>query len=200
MVGGTGLYIKAFCEGFDPVPHIDETIRQKINSNYKAYGMAWLQQELKEKDPVFWETGEKKNPQRIMRALEVLYGTGKSITTFHTKKKEKRPFNILKVGLQISKEQLHKNINNRADAMIEAGLIEEVKSLLPYKNMNALQTVGYKEIFLYLEGKTNLQNAIDAIRHNTGQYAKRQMTWFKKDQSIYWLQAANIELIMSLLK
>ena len=200
MVGGTGLYIKAFCEGFDPIPEIDVAIRKRIIAAYNVYGLEWLQQELREKDPVFWKTSEKKNPQRLMRALEVLYGTGKSITNFHTRKKEKRPFNIIKIGLQISKEQLHTNIDNRVDAMIRSGLVEEVKSLLSYKDLNALQTVGYKEIFLYLEGKTNLQNAVNACKNHTRQYAKRQMTWFKKDKSIYWIEAANIELIMSLLK
>src|SRR5437868_801919 len=133
MVGGTGLYIKAFCEGFDPVPPVNATIRKKIIASYDAYGLTWLQNELKEKDPIFWETGEKKNPQRLIRALEVLYSTDRSITYFRTKKKEERPFNILKIGLQISKEQLHENINKRVDAMIEAGLIEEVKTLLSYK-------------------------------------------------------------------
>jgi tRNA dimethylallyltransferase len=162
--------------------------------------LEWLQQELREKDPVFWKTDEKRNPQRLIRALEVLYGTGKSITNFHTRKREERPFNVIKIGVQISKELLHTNINTRVDAMIRAGLIEEVKSLLPYKDLNALQTVGYKELFLYLEGKTNLQNAIDKIKYCTRQYAKRQLTWFKKDTSIYWIEAANIELVMSLLK
>src|SRR6266542_5617381 len=206
IAGGTGLYIKAFYEGFDPVPGIDEAIRKKIIVNYNDYGLAWLQKELKEKDPLFWETCEKKNPQRLMRALEVLYSTGKSITSFRKQKKHaqhavgKRPFNIIKIGLQISKEQVYQNINNRVDKMIEAGLVEEAKSLLPFKNLNALQTVGYKEIYSYLEGKINLQDAIDAIKSNTRQYAKRQMTWFKKDKSIYWIEAANIELIMSLLR
>ena len=211
MVGGTGLYIQAFCEGFDPFPEIDEAIRKKIIADYNAYGLEWLQTELKEKDPVFWETSEKKNPQRLMRALEILYGTGKSITSFRKKKKhaklaesrghpvEKRPFNIIKIGLQISKEQLHQNINNRVDKMIETGLVEEVESLLPYKNLNALQTVGYKELFPYLEGKISLQDTIDAIKYNTCQYAKRQMTWFRKDKSIYWIEAANSSLVMSFL-
>jgi tRNA dimethylallyltransferase len=200
VAGGTGLYVQAFCEGLDPVPPADEKIREKIITNYNSYGLTWLQEELKEKDPVFWKTSEKKNPQRLIRALEVLYSTGKSITNFRTKKKEERPFDIIKIGLQIPKEQLHENINNRVDKMIQTGLIEEVESLLPYKNLNALQTVGYKEIFLFLEGKTSLQNAIEAIKYNTRQYAKRQVTWFKKDKSIYWIEAANIELILSLLK
>src|SRR6266496_1912279 len=191
MAGGTGLYIKAFCEGFDPVPGSDEAIRKKIIANYNDYGLAWLQKELKKKDP-----------QRLMRALEVLYSTGKSITSFRKHAQHavgKRPFNIIKIGLQISKEQLHQNINNRVDKMIQAGLVEEAKSLLPFKNLNALQTVGYKEMYSYLEGKINLQDAVDAIKYNTRQYGKRQMTWFKKDKSIYWADAANPVYIMSLL-
>ena len=134
-----------------------------------------------------------------MRALEVFLTTGRSIITFQTKTKTRRPFKIIKIGLNIPKEQLHYNINARVDKMIENGLIQEVESLKPYKNLNALQTVGYREIFEYLEGDLSLMNAIDQIKINTRQYAKRQMTWFRKDKSICWIEAAHPGVAMSFL-
>lgn len=186
MVGGTGLYIKAFCEGLDNIPAIDYTIRQQITDNYHQQGLAYLQTELKAKDPLFWEKGEQQNPQRLMRALEVLLSTGQSITTFRRGEKAERPFNIIKIGLELPREKLYKQINDRVDAMIENGLVEEVQNLQSYKSLNALQTVGYAEIFEYLEGKKTLSQAIDDIKKNTRHYAKRQMTWFKKDTAIRW--------------
>ena len=199
MVGGTGLYIKAFCEGLDAIPGFDETIRKEIIEAYSKYGLGWLQNEVKEKDFLFWKTGEQQNPQRLMRALEVFLTTGQSITRFQTKTKRKRAFEIIKIGLNIPKEQLHYNINTRVDKMVENGLIQEVESLTPYKDRNALQTVGYKEMFEYLEGHLSLVNAIDGIKINTRQYAKRQMTWFRKDKSICWIEAAHLPLLMSFL-
>ena len=199
MVGGTGLYIKAFCEGLDEIPEVNEAIRKKIIDDYNSYGLTWLQKEVQQKDPEFWNVGEQKNSQRLMRALEVIESTGKSITAFRTKIKKERPFNIIKVGIKNSQEQLHKNINERVDKMIQQGLAEEAASLLPYKNLNALQTVGYKEFFEYLEGKISMDEAINQIKHNTRQYAKRQLTWFKKDKSIYWIDAADISLVVSLI-
>jgi len=197
MAGGTGLYIKAFCEGLDEVPAADEVIRKEIIEEYNNKGLLWLQEEVKKKDFLFWQTGEQQNPQRLMRALEVFLSTGKSITTFRTQVKKERPFNIIKVGLDISKEQLHSNIDIRVDKMIENGLVKEVESLWPNKNLNALQTVGYKEIFEYLQGSISLKDAIQKIKINTKQYAKRQMTWFRKDKSIYWIKAAQLQLLMS---
>ena len=186
MVGGTGLYIKAFCEGLDNIPAIDYTIRQQITDNYHQQGLAYLQTELKAKNPLFWEKGEQQNPQRLMRALEVLISTGQSITTFRRGEKAERPFNIIKIGLELPREKLYKQINDRVDAMIENGLVAEVQNLHSYKSLNALQTVGYAEIFEYLEGKKTLFQAIDDIKKNTRHYAKRQMTWFKKDMAIRW--------------
>jgi len=184
----------------DAIPKIDDSIRTEIIKNYNNNGLLWLQNEVAEKDTLFWETGEQQNPQRLMRALEVLLTTGVSITMFRTKTKKERPFKIIKIGLDISKEQLYKNIDARVDTMIEQGLVREVESLRQYKNLNALQTVGYKEIFEYLEGNFSLQEAIKKIKLNTRHYAKRQMTWFKKDKSIYWIKAADIPLIMSFIK
>lgn len=187
MVGGTGLYIKAFCEGLDAIPAIDPAIRQQVINGYEEKGLSWLQEQLRQKDPLFYEKGEMQNPQRMMRALEVAEATGQSIFSFRSKEKVKRDFNILKVGLDIPKEQLHQHIHIRVDTMIAAGLVEEVRSLMPYRQLNALQTVGYAEIFGYLDGKISLEKAIEQVKTNTRQYAKRQLTWFRKDTAIQWL-------------
>jgi len=191
MVGGTGLYIKAFCQGMDEMPDVPAEVRRAIMMSYEKNGLEWLQRETEKKDPAFYKTGDIQNPQRLMRALEVAEATGQSILKFRKGKKEERDFNILKIGLELSKEVLHSNINTRADRMIDAGLLEEVKSLLPYKHLNALQTVGYTEIFDYFDGKTSLKDAIEQIKTNTRQYAKRQMTWFKKDEEINWIDAGS---------
>ncbi len=187
MVGGTGLYIKAFAEGIDNMPSVPSEIRQGIIEEYNKNGLKWLQQQLAEKDPLFWQTAEQQNPQRLMRALEILIATGQSINTFKTKKPVTRPFNIIKIALELPREKLVKNINQRVDAMIEEGQKEEVLSLMPYQELNALQTVGYKELFDYYKGKCSLEQAIEQIKINTRQYAKRQMTWLKKDKDFKWL-------------
>jgi tRNA dimethylallyltransferase len=192
MAGGTGLYIKAFCEGMDMIPDVPDDIRETIISKYKLEGLDWLQKEVRQKDELFYNSGEIQNPQRLMRALEVIEATGKSILEFRKGKKEKRDFNIIRIGLELPKEELHRNINARVDKMNEAGLVEEVKQLLPYKNMNALQTVGYSEIFDYLDGKVSLNEANELIKKNTRQYAKRQITWFKKDKEISWFVPSQI--------
>ncbi|MDB5191919.1 MAG: tRNA dimethylallyltransferase [Segetibacter sp.] len=190
MVGGTGLYIKAFCEGLDEIPKVDETVRIEIAQAYEEQGINYLQQELEQKDPEFWAIAEQQNPQRLMRALEVLLSTGKSITTFRKGIKEERAFNIIKVGLQINRENLYARINARVDTMITDGLVEEVEQLLAFKKINALQTVGYREIFAYFEGQLSLDKAVEAIKANTRQYAKRQLTWFKKDPQIHWFNSS----------
>lgn len=187
MVGGTGLYIKAFCEGIDELPHIDAALRNSLIADYAKNGLEWLQKQIKKNDPAYFATGEIKNPQRLIRALEVKTATGKSITSFQTRQKKQRDFKIIKIGLQLPKEKLLQNINNRVDEMITKGLIEEVKKLEPYKKFNALQTVGYKELFEYLSGEIKLEAAIERIKINTRQYAKRQLTWFKKDLEMKWV-------------
>ncbi|MEY3820675.1 MAG: hypothetical protein RL337_856 [Bacteroidota bacterium] len=189
MVGGTGLYIKSFCEGIDVMPAIDPTIRNRMITDYEINGLEWLQKEVATKDPIYWEsTHEKNNPQRLMRALEIVLATGKSITGFQTEQKVTRPFNILKVGLSMPREILNSRINERVDAMMQDGLLEEVKGLLPMAHVNALQTVGYQEIFEHLRGEISLQDAVTMIKQHTRQYAKRQMTWFTKDNQINWLE------------
>lgn len=192
MVGGTGLYIKAFCEGLDDIPSIPGEIRNNINRNYEEKGLSWLSSELRLKDPVFFETGEMKNPQRMKRALEVVEATGKSITGFRSGKKSPRDFKIIKLGVNLPKAELHRNINQRVDKMIESGLVEEAKALLPFKELNALQTVGYKEIFEYLDGRISLEQAVEEIKKNTRQYAKRQLTWFRKDPEVRWMRPGEV--------
>ena len=187
MVGGTGMYIKAFTEGLDDIPEIDLNIRNEIIKNYSEKGLLWLQNEVEKTDPIFWRDAEQKNPQRLMRALEVIVSTGKSIMTFRKNVKIQRPFVIKKIGINLPKEQLHINIETRVDEMIKQGLIDEVRTLYPYKNINALQTVGYKEIYNFLDEKITLPEAITQIKTNTKRYAKRQLTWFKKDKQITWL-------------
>jgi tRNA dimethylallyltransferase len=190
MAGGTGLYIKAFCEGIDPMPVVPDAVRRQVIDGYQSKGLVWLQKELEQKDPVFWERAERQNPQRLMRALEVLYATGSSILAYRTQKKVERPFRIVRMGLELPKELLHQRIHARVDQMmVDAGLVEEVRSLLPYRTHNALQTVGYREIFEYLDGSCGLEQAVADIKTNTRQYAKRQMTWFTKDKEIHWLDA-----------
>jgi tRNA dimethylallyltransferase len=195
MVGGTGLYIRAFCEGMDVMPAIDPAIRNQITVQYEMLGLEWLQLQVQEKDPVFWKIAEQANPQRLMRALEMIMQTGVSITSFRQQKKQERPFRIVKLGLELPREVLYKRINNRVEEMMKQGLLQEVESLRAFSKLNALQTVGYKEIFENLDGKLSIEEAVENIKKNTRHYAKRQMTWFKKDAEICWLQASDDKLL-----
>ncbi|MEP7377673.1 MAG: tRNA (adenosine(37)-N6)-dimethylallyltransferase MiaA [Chitinophagaceae bacterium] len=200
MTGGTGLYIMAFCEGLDAIPDIPVEIRAAIINQYEKEGMDWLKQEVEKKDPQFYKEGETQNPQRMMRALEVMEATGSSILDFRKGDKKQRPFNIKKIGLELPKEELKQRINARVDKMMEAGLLDEVKTLLPHKNLNALQTVGYAEIIEFFENKITMAKAVEEIKIHTRQYAKRQMTWFKKDKDIVWFSPAPVELIIATIK
>ena len=186
MVGGTGLYIKAFCEGLDLIPTIDPAIREDIIKQYEKLGLRWLQKEVSVKDPLYWAKGEQQNPQRLMRALEVILGTGASIVSFQIKNKVTRPFKIVKIGLELPREELYERINQRVLNMVENGLESEARDLLPQYHLNALQTVGYSEWGPYFEGSLSKEKVIENIQQNTRHYAKRQMTWFKKDLDITW--------------
>ena len=188
MVGGTGLYIKAFCEGLDEIPEVEASLRNGIIDSYNRNGLAWLQDELRKKDPGFFMHAEQKNPQRLMRALEVVMATGNSIMSFRKNEKKQRDFRIIKIGLDLPKEQLHSNIEKRVDTMVTDGLVEEARALEPFRHLNALRTVGYTELFKFFDGEKTLQEAIDDIKLNTRRYAKRQLTWFKKDSSIKWFE------------
>ena len=191
MVGGTGLYIKAFVEGMDQIPEIDPAIRIQIQQEVSTKGIDWLQGQVKQLDPDYWaqaDQGEQQNTQRLSRALEVMTGTGRSILSFQNQTKQTRPFNIQKIGLEMPRAQLYDRINQRVHQMDQMGLEEEVKALHPQFHLNALQTVGYQEWLPYLEGKQSKEAVIQAIQQNTRHYAKRQMTWFKKDPEINWRQ------------
>ena len=187
MVGGTGLYIKAFREGMDAIPEIDPSIRTSIVAEYEEKGLQWLQSEVAAADEAFYKEGEIKNPHRLMRALEVMRGTGRSILHFRTGSTVQRPFDVLPFALDLPREDLHRNIHTRVDAMMEAGLMEEVRGLLPYRHLPALQTVGYAELFDHMDGLISLEGATEKIKIHTRQYAKRQFTWFRKDLSYAWL-------------
>ena len=199
MVGGTGLYVKTFAHGIDEVPVIKPEIRDQIIADYEWEGLEWLQKEVEKNDPLYYEKGEIKNPQRLMRALEVKLSTGTSIIEFQTQQKRNRDFNIIQIGLEIPREDLNKRINSRVDVMMQNGLLEEVKTLVPHKQLNALQTVGYRELFGHLIGDLTLEDAVEAIKINTRQYAKRQMTWFKKDEDVQWC-APEFEQVINLIK
>jgi tRNA dimethylallyltransferase len=195
MVGGTGLYIKAFCEGLDDIPTIDPSIRKSILHSYESNGLIWLQNELAQKDPAYWKQAEQENPHRLMRALEVIEGLGKSILSFQAQQKKQRPFNIVTLGIEMERALLYERINQRVEQMIAAGLEQEVQALLPQFSLNALQTVGYREWLPYFNKEQSLGQLIAAIQQNTRQYAKRQMTWFKKDPSVQWFDASAPHLL-----
>ncbi|MCZ2222354.1 MAG: tRNA (adenosine(37)-N6)-dimethylallyltransferase MiaA [Chitinophagales bacterium] len=199
VAGGTGLYIKSFCEGLDEIPETPNEIRKEIIEQYNTNGLEWLQQQVKEKDFAFWQNAEQQNPQRLMRALEVITYTGKSITDFRKKTKIQRPFNILKIGVELPRVLLYERINKRVDTMMKGGLLNEVIQLQKFEQLNALQTVGYKELFAYIHNTCTLEEAINNIKKNTRHYAKRQLTWFKKDKEIQWFQPYQITDIIQVI-
>lgn len=199
LCGGTGLYINALLYGFDELPEKDEKIRDYVESEYEKNGLTWLQEKLKELDPEFYEKAEIKNPQRMMRAVEVCLSSGKTHAELKTKEKIKkeRPFDVIKIGLHLDREELYQRINARVDQMIVNGLFQEAKSLHLQKELNALQTVGYSELFDFLEGKTSLEQSVELIKQHSRQYAKRQLTWFKRDEEIKWFSSMEVEEIKS---
>ncbi|MDH7448278.1 tRNA (adenosine(37)-N6)-dimethylallyltransferase MiaA [Aquimarina sp. 2201CG14-23] len=186
LVGGSGLYIDAVTKGLDSFPDIKSTVREELQKKYKEQGLEVLQEQLKILDPVHYEKVDLQNTHRVMRALEVCISSGKPYSSFITKTAKKRPFNIIKVGITAEREIIYNRINQRVDLMIQEGLLEEVKRLYPNKLLNALNTVGYKEIFEFIDGNCELDVAISEIKKNTRRFAKRQLTWFKKDQEITW--------------
>ncbi len=186
LVGGSGLFVNAVCEGLDTLPPGDKNLREHYEKLFNEEGLLPLQNELKEKDPVYFETVDQQNPRRLIRALEVINQTGKPYSEFRKKKPANRSFTIQKIGLNIDKPILQERINKRVDEMILTGWLEECKSLYPFKNLNALNTVGYKELFDFIDGKTDWKTTIENIKTNTWHYAKRQLTWFRKDKDIKW--------------
>ncbi len=200
MVGGTGLYIKAFCKGMDDMPEVKEEVRQWIRQQYGILGISWLQEMLRQHDPVFYSKGEMRNPQRMMRALEVKLSSGKSVLELHSLPQKPRRFAIISIGIELPRKSIYHNINKRVDDMMEEGLLEEATALYPYRHLNALQTVGYTELFDYIDAKCTLQKAVDAIKKNTRHYAKRQLTWFKKDESIHWFSPHDVKSIINFIE
>ncbi|MBD1386211.1 tRNA (adenosine(37)-N6)-dimethylallyltransferase MiaA [Mucilaginibacter rigui] len=195
LVGGSGLYIKAITEGFDELPTADPDIRDRLNTELAANGIATLQERLKQVDPAYYAEVDINNPQRVIRALEVYEATGNPISSYRKSTVNKRPFNIIKFGLDMPREKLYDRINQRVDIMVKDGLVEEVAALTPYRSYNALNTVGYSELFNYFDGKTDVSTAIAAIKQNTRRFAKRQLTWFRKDKEIIWMDAMDEKLV-----
>lgn len=198
VTGGTGLYIQAFCEGMDNIPAVPEELSHEIRTAYEQKGLSWLQEEVGQLDPQFYHSGENKNPHRLLRALEVYRATGHSILHFRKGKKAVRPFRVVKIALELPKDLLHRNIHHRVDTMMKNGLSEEVRTLIPFQHLNALQTVGYRELFDHFNGMVSMDDAIEQIKKNTRHYAKRQMTWFRKDAAYTWYNPAAEKLIAAL--
>ncbi|QJD96967.1 tRNA (adenosine(37)-N6)-dimethylallyltransferase MiaA [Mucilaginibacter robiniae] len=186
IAGGSGLYVKAVEEGFDELPNVKAGVRDNLNEAFAQCGISYLQDRLKIADPGYYQQVDLNNPQRLIRALEVFESTGTPYSAFRTGNKQQRPFQIIKVGLDMPREALYQRINQRVDMMLAQGLVAEVEQLLHFRHLNALNTVGYIEIFDYLDGKTSLPQAVELIKQNTRRFAKRQLTWFRKDQQITW--------------
>ena len=186
LIGGSGLYIHAVCHGIDALPKPDKKIRDQLNRLYKEEGLASLTSQLKDLDPESYQQIDLNNPKRVLKALEITLTTGRPYASFLTREKKARKFNYLKIGLNRDRNALYERINQRVDQMIEHGLIEEARRLYPDKHLNALNTVGYKELFDHFDGKTSFQEAVRLIKRNTRRYAKRQLTWFARDKEIAW--------------
>ncbi len=186
MSGGSMMYIDAVCNGIDDIPTVTDETRQMVRSRYEAEGLETLVSELRLLDPAYYDRVDRKNTARVLHALEICYQTGHTFTSFRTGKKKLRPFNIIKVGLNRPRLELFDRINHRVSAMMDEGLLDEVQRVLPFRNCNSLNTVGYKELFNYLDGEWELDFALDRMRKNTRVYAKKQLTWFKRDESICW--------------
>jgi len=196
MTGGSMLYIDAVCKGMDDLPNISEEIRNKIAGIYQTEGLDPIRKELKMVDPVYYDQVDLNNPKRVIHALEVCLMTGKAYSQLRTNPRKKRPFEIIKIGLNRDRDELYERINKRVDAMVAEGLEEEARKLYPYRNLNALNTVGYKEMFAYFDQTYTRQEAIEKIKQNSRNYAKRQLTWFRRDQEITWFSPDDAESII----
>ena len=200
MSGGSMMYVDAVCNGIDDIPTVDQETREMIMERYQQEGLTPLSNELRLLDPDYYAIVDQKNPKRILHALEICYMTGKPYSSFRTNKKKERSFDIIKIGLRRDREELYERINKRVDEMIQNGLIDEVKSVMSYRYTNALNTVGYKEIFQYLDGNWSLEQAIEKIKQNTRIYSRKQMTWYKKDTEIHWFHPDNDKEIKKFLE
>lgn len=196
MVGGSGLYEKAVTEGLDVFPEVDASIREQLISELNEFGIKKLQEELKISDPEYFEKADIQNPHRIIRALEIVRGTGMTFSSFRKNDSKPRNFNVIKIGLELPRHEIYDRINQRVDLMMNSGLLDEVKSHYKFKELNSLQTVGYRELFDYLDEKISLEFAIEEIKKNTRRYAKRQLTWYRKDENIKWFSPFEKEEIL----
>ncbi|WP_316807069.1 tRNA (adenosine(37)-N6)-dimethylallyltransferase MiaA [Pedobacter agri] len=200
LVGGSGLYVNALLNGLDEMPEIDLSIREKLNKQFEEAGLESIQQDLARLDPEYFAKVDQQNPQRMIRGLEVVLSTGQKLSSMLSATKKVRPFKVIKIGLNTDRAVLYDRINKRVDQMISDGLVEEVKSLEKFKELNALKTVGYSEIFDYLDGLIPLEQAISAIKQNTRRFAKRQLTWFRRDEEITWFEPADDKKIINFIK
>ena len=191
MTGGSMLYADAVCNGLDDLPTVPDAIRAEVTENFKLQGLTWLQQEVQRLDPEYWEIVDQSNPARLAHCVELSLTMGKPYSSLRTNTRKERPFRILKIALERPREELYERINTRVSKMMEDGLLEEAKAVYPLRRLNSLQTVGYRELFGYLDGEYDLRRAVELIRQNTRHYAKRQMTWFRRDKEIHWIDANN---------
>ena len=205
MTGGSMLYADAVCNGLDDLPAVPETIRRQVKQAYETQGLAWLQSEVQRLDPDYWNEVDQQNPARLTHCVELCLTTGKPYSSLRTATTKIRPFRILKIGLERPREELYDRINRRVEQMITDGLVDEARKVYHLRHLNSLQTVGYRELFACFDGEYDLARAIELIQQNTRHYAKRQMTWFRRDKTIHWLNAdndyeKNIHLIDNLLR
>jgi len=200
LTGGSMMYVDAVCKGIDDIPTVDEETRKTLLERYEKEGLEQLCAELKLLDPDYYKIVDLKNHKRVIHALEICYMTGKTYTSFRTQEKKTRPFRMIKIGLTRDREELYARINQRVDIMMEQGLLDEVKQVYPYRQLNSLNTVGYKELFNYLDGEWELPFAIDKIKQNSRIYSRKQMTWFKRDEEIRWFHPNQEEDILTYIK
>ena len=195
-VGGSGLYVRALCEGMDDLPEADEALREELTRRLQTEGLEALCEELKRLDPTYYEQVDRQNPARVLRALEVCLQTGQPYSSLRTGERRTRPFQIVKVGVDLPREELYARIDRRVELMMEEGLEAEARAVLPYRALNALQTVGYKELFLYFDGSISRDEAVALIQRNSRRYAKRQLTWFRRDDEVTWFRPDADEAII----
>ena len=197
MAGGSMMYIDAVCDGIDDIPTIDDQTRTTMKQRLADEGLEALCDELRQRDPEYYEIVDRQNPRRVVHALEICLMTGKTYTSFRKREKRQRPFSIIKIGLNRPREELYDRINRRVDQMMADGLLEEAKALYPKRHLNALNTVGYKELFDYIDGRWPLEEAVERIKGNTRRYARKQLTWYKKDEQIRWFHPDDTEQIIN---
>lgn len=195
LTGGSMMYIDAVCNGIDDIPTISDEVRLLYKQRLEKEGLTTLLQELKVKDPQYYDFVDKNNPRRVVHGLEICHQTGRTYSSFRVKEKKQRPFRIIKIALNRDREELYSRINRRVDEMIENGMVEEARLLLPYRSLNALNTVGYKELFRFFDGEWTMEEAIERIKGNTRRYARKQLTWYKKDNDIVWFDAAETDKV-----